>query len=693
MKNPIYLFWQMPAIRHGRGYVFIKNALSVFVVLALFTAGCKVDVSDSTPPANPSGVSLTPDANNLIISWVTPGDYDFDGVEVTHETNTSSSKVKLSSERNTKQAILIEQINKEILHKFTISSVDIYGNKSSGIIKTYGKDIIPPQKVSSVTISEDNSKITVSWTNPTDEDFVQTVVSVKCPEIPEELKFPVQGKSGSDSSLPLPKPRTGEYTFTLTAQDSSGNSSNPTVQKYTVKNPSEPDTTPPANPQEITAEPEASSITISWKNPSDEDFFNTEIKINDKEPITIQGSPSQNVSYTFTDLKENTKYKFTLCSVDNSFNKSESEEISATTKINQIIKTEKQTVTFSNKNANFTMIDISFTDERTEDSIILGEDMIEVPYPTTVKPFRLAMYETSYNTWYEVLKWAENNGYTIVNKGAEGMYGGPGAEACMNPNGEGAEPKLVEMPVTSLTWRDTMVWCNALSEMQNLKPVYYTDPELKNPIKNSTGPSSSKLKDYLITPGQVDNPYVDENANGFRLPYVKEWEYAARKRPDTTAISGRNVSGDDSGAMFSPTAIEEMNEIKFPVSKIYQNYIWWRLNSAGEAKLTASGLDDTTANLKTLTGNNSIGTIRTHLSGGKLPNHLGFYDMSGNVPEWCFEYNVTYGSTNKFHTMRTFRGGDTANQSDALNQFHSSGNKGGQIVGIKGGGFRIAQNH
>ena len=144
MKNPIYLFWQMPAIRHGRGYVFIKNALSVFVVLALFTAGCKVDVSDSTPPANPSGVSLTPSASNLIISWVTPGDYDFEGVEVTHETDTSSSKVKLSSERNSKQAILIEQVNKEILHKFTISSVDIYGNKSSGIIKTYGKDITPP---------------------------------------------------------------------------------------------------------------------------------------------------------------------------------------------------------------------------------------------------------------------------------------------------------------------------------------------------------------------------------------------------------------------------------------------------------------------------------------------------------------------------------------------------------------------
>ena len=342
------------------------------------------------------------------------------------------------------------------------------------------------------------------------------------------------------------------------------------------------------------------------------------------------------------------------------------------------------------RDADFVMIDVNI--EGGIDEIILGEDLIEFPYRTTVSSFSLARYETSYNTWYEVLKWAENNGYTIVNKGAEGMYGGPGAEACMNPNGEGAEPKLVEMPVTLLTWRDVMVWCNALSEMQNLKPVYYTDPELENPIKNSTGPSSSKLKDYLITPGQVDNPYVDENANGFRLPYAKEWEYAARKRLDGTAISGRNVSGDDSGAMFSPTAIEEMNGIKFPVSKIYQNYIWWKLNSAGEAKLTASGLDDTTANLKTLTRNNSIGTYRTHLSGGKLPNHLGFYDMSGNIPEWCFDYNVTYGSTNKFHTMRACRGGDTANQSDALGQFHSSGNQGGQLVREKYAGFRIAQN-
>ena len=353
--------------------------------------------------------------------------------------------------------------------------------------------------------------------------------------------------------------------------------------------------------------------------------------------------------------------------------------------------TASEKVTFSNKNADFIMIGISFFG-KTEDDIILGEDLLEVPYPVKVKPFRLAMYETSYNTWYEVLSWAEKNGYTIVNKGSEGMYGGIGNEKSINPDGEGAEPKLIQMPVTSITWRDAMVWCNALSEMQGLTPVYYTDKNFTVPIKDSTGPDSSKLEDYLIQPGQVDNPYVNKKSGGFRLPYAEEWEYAARKRPDATAISGRNVSGDETGSMFEPTAIEKMNGISYPISTVYENYIWWRKNSSSGTAKTASGLNDTTAAIKALTKNSGIQGYRTHLSGGKLPNHLGFYDMSGNVPEWCFNYNTTYGSTYKFHTMRVFRGGDHVNESFTGNPTHCTGNKGGQLVGIKGGGFRIARN-
>ena len=337
------------------------------------------------------------------------------------------------------------------------------------------------------------------------------------------------------------------------------------------------------------------------------------------------------------------------------------------------------------RDADFVMIDVNI--EGGIDEIILGEDLIEVPYRTTVSSFSLARYETSYNTWYEVLQWAKDKGYTIVKTGSEGEYGGIGSQTPMNTG----EPKFVEMPVCGITWRDAMVWCNALSEMCGLTPVYYTDSNFKTPIKDSTGPASEKLEDYSVQPGQVDNPYVNKNANGYRLAYREEWEYAARKKKDGGFISGRNVSGDDSGAMFSPTAIETMNGISFPVSKVYENYMWWRNNSSRECKKTASGYDDSTATLRDLSKNSKIESYRTHLSGGKLPNHLGFYDMSGNVPEWCFDYNTTYGSTNKFHTMRSYKGGDQVNESFTGNPVHCSGNTGGQLVALTGG-FRIAQN-
>ena len=335
------------------------------------------------------------------------------------------------------------------------------------------------------------------------------------------------------------------------------------------------------------------------------------------------------------------------------------------------------------RDADFVMIDVNI--EGGIDEIILGEDLIEVPYRTTVSSFSLARYETSYNTWYEVLQWANSHDYTIVKTGREGEYGAVGSQTAMNTG----KPKFVEMPVCGITWRDAMVWCNALSEMCGLTPVYYTDSNFKTPIRDSTGPDSKELSEYLIQPGKVDNPYVNKNANGYRLAYREEWEYAARKKKDGGFISGRNVSGDDSGAMFSPTAIETMNGISFPVSKVYENYMWWAKNSSGGCSKTASGYNDSTTKLQEK--NSSISGLRTHLSGGKLPNHLGFYDMSGNVPEWCFDYNTTYGSTNKFHTMRSYKGGDQVNQSYEGNPVHCSGNTGGQLV-RECGGFRIAQN-
>ena len=350
------------------------------------------------------------------------------------------------------------------------------------------------------------------------------------------------------------------------------------------------------------------------------------------------------------------------------------------------VSTANRTITIpdADSTASFVMIDVNI--EGGIDEIILGEDLIEVPYRTTVSSFSLARYETSYNTWYEVLKWAEKHGYNIVNKGVEGVFGE--VEHEKNMSDAGAEPKLVEMPVCRLTWRDVMVWCNALSEMKGLKPVYCTDKDFKTPLRDSTGVAFDDLKNYATEPGEVDNPYVNTKANGFRLPYVKEWEYAARKRLDGTAISGRNVSGDETGSAIETTATELMNGLSFPLSSKQNEYCWQRQNSASNGPSeTYTGQDDTTTTLSTKT-EKSISGRRMHLSGGKLPNHLGFFDMSGNVPEWCFDYDVPYGSMNKFSTARGQRGGDYLNE---IVGSRCSGNKGGALVGLTRD-FRIAQN-
>ena len=64
------------------------------------------------------------------------------------------------------------------------------------------------------------------------------------------------------------------------------------------------------------------------------------------------------------------------------------------------VSTANRTITIpgADSTASFVMIDVHLTGAGNTDEIILGEDLIEVPYRTTVNEFSLARYETSYNT-------------------------------------------------------------------------------------------------------------------------------------------------------------------------------------------------------------------------------------------------------------------------------------------------------
>lgn len=107
----------------------------------------------------------------------------------------------------------------------------------------------------------------------------------------------------------------------------------------------------------------------------------------------------------------------------------------------------------------------------------------------------------------------------------------------------------------------------------------------------------------------------------------------------------------------------------------------------GNVKKTASGKDDTNATMQAKLGHKP-GNNRTHLSGGKLPSHLGFYDLTGNLTEWMFEWNVLHGAVINVGAFRECRGTDFVTDTN----YKTSGEYGGHFP-LQGLGFRICQNN
>ena len=166
-------------------------------------------------------------------------------------------------------------------------------------------------------------------------------------------------------------------------------------------------------------------------------------------------------------------------------------------------------------------------------------------------------------------------------------------------------------PQNRVSWWAAVLFSNRLSAILGKELVYYPDPgRAYIDLLNFFGGVSFTNPGTATPACPWNHIRMNADANGFRLPTEAEWEYAARggQRNEYTRTLG--VSGVE--YQFRWSGSNTFDDVAW-----HGGILWWQPGGP-------------------IPGN----TNTTQPVGELAPNQLGIYDMSGNVREWNWDWDL-----------------------------------------------------
>jgi formylglycine-generating enzyme required for sulfatase activity len=161
-------------------------------------------------------------------------------------------------------------------------------------------------------------------------------------------------------------------------------------------------------------------------------------------------------------------------------------------------------------------------------------------------------------------------------------------------------------PVQMVSWYQAIAFCNKLSILEGLTQVYDVSGVTFSTLTNAMIPTASD--------SNWDAATLNLSATGYRLPTEMELMWAAMGATSDRSNGYTGVGVNTTGYAKGYAGSTEIGSAQANIG----NYVWYTTNSGS----------------------------KTHPGGGKLPNELGLYDMSGNVWKWCWDWDGSYPTGN-----------------------------------------------